>query len=131
VPTAPSKPLKPPRTLAELLLAGAGAVVLGAVLVVGVDLLFAVANLGGFGSASGALAMLPAAFVFHEEYRKQPRLGLAVLCAVLALILAAGAGFAVAGAFGLPPLVSGIVAAFVGAVVYAVLWRVATERNAG
>jgi hypothetical protein len=122
--------LKPPRTLAELLLAGAGAVVLGAVLVVGVDLLFAVANLGGFGSASGALAMLPAAFVFHEEYRKQPWPGLALLCAVLALILAAGAGFAMAAAFGLPPLVSGIVAAFAGTVVYAVLWRVATERNA-
>lgn len=131
MPTAPSKPLKPPRTLAELLLAGAGAVVLGAVLVVGVDLLFAVANIGGFGRASGALAMLPAAIIFHEEYRKQPRLGLAVLCAVLALILAAGAGFAVAAAFNVPPLASGIVAALVGTFVYAVLWRVATERNPG
>jgi len=128
VPAAPSKPLKPPRTMAELLLAGGGGVVLGAVLVVAVDLLFAVASLGGFGRASGALAALPAVFVFHEEYRKRPRLGLAALCAALALILAAGTG-AAAAATGLPPLVSGIIAAFAGTAVYAVLWRVATERN--
>jgi hypothetical protein len=120
--------LKPPRTLVELLLAVAGALVLGAVLVIGVDLLFAVANLGGFGRASGALAVLPAVFIFLEEYRKQPRPGLTALCAVLALILAAGAGYAAAGVGGLAPLASGIVAAFVGGVVYAVLWRVATDR---
>jgi hypothetical protein len=131
VPAAPSKPLKPPRTLPELLLAGAGAVVLGAVLVVAVDLLFAAASLGGFGRASGALAALPAVFIFLEEYRKQPRPGLALLCAALAVILAAGAGFAAAAATGLPPLVSGIVAAFAGTAVYALLWRVATERIAG
>jgi len=114
--------------MAELLLAGVGGVVLGAVLVVAVDLLFAVASLGGFGRASGALAALPAVFVFHEEYRKRPRLGLAVLCAVLAVILAAGTG-AGAAATGLPPLASGIIAAFAGTAVYAVLWRVATERT--
>ena len=114
--------------MAELLLAGVGGVVLGAVLVVAVDLLFAVASLGGFGRASGALAALPAVFVFHEEYRKRPRLGLAALCAALAVILAAGTG-AGAAATGLPPLASGIIAAFAGTAVYAVLWRVATERN--
>lgn len=131
MPTAPSKPLKPPRTLPELLLAGAGAVVLGAVLVVAVDLLFAAADLGGFGRASGALAALPAVFVYLEEYRKRPRPALALLCAVLALILAVGAGYAAAAATGLPPLASGIVAAFAGVAVYALLWWVATERTAG
>ena len=114
--------------MAELLLAGVGGVVLGAALVVAVDLLFAVASLGGFGRASGALAALPAVFVFHEEYRKRPRLGLAALCAALAVILAAGTG-AAAAATGLPPLASGIIAAFAGTAVYAVLWRVATERT--
>jgi hypothetical protein len=123
--------LKPPRTLVELLLAVAGAVVLGAVLVVGVDLLFAVASLGGFGRASGAMAALPAVFVFHEEFRKQPRPGLAALCAMLALILAAGTGYAAAAVIGLPPLASGIVAALAGCVVYAVLWRIATDRMVG
>jgi hypothetical protein len=126
----PPAPPKPPRTMVELVLAGAGGVVLGAILVVAVDLLFAVASLGGFGTASGALAVVPAGFIFHDEYRKQPRPWLAVLCALLALILAAGAGFSVATAAGLPPLASGIVAAFVGAAVYAVLWHVATERIA-
>jgi hypothetical protein len=115
--------------MVELVLAGAGGVVLGAVLVVAVDLLFAVASLGGFGTASGALAVVPAGFVFHEEYRKRPRPWLTLLCAVLALILAAGVGLGVATAADLPPLASGIVAAFVGAAVYAVLWHVATERT--
>ena len=127
----PTTPVKPPRTLVELLLAGAGAVLLGAVLVVGVDLLFAIANLGGFGRASGALAALPAVFIFQEEYRKQPRPALALLCAVLALILATGAGFGVASVTGATSLVSGIVTAAVAVLVYAVLWRVATERTAG
>jgi hypothetical protein len=46
---------------------------------------------------------------------------------LLALILAVGSGAAAGAA--LPPLASGIVAAFAGAAVYAVLWRVATERT--
>jgi hypothetical protein len=117
--------VKPPRTLLELLLATAGAVVLGAILVVGVDLLFSVAGLGGFGRASGALAALPAVFIFMEEYRKQPGPAVAALCAVLAVILAAGAGFV--SSAGLPPLASGIVAALVGCAVYASLWRVARK----
>jgi hypothetical protein len=121
--------VKPPRGLGELVLAGAGGVVLGAVLVVVVDLVFALASLGGFGSASGVLAILPAVFVYLEEYRKQPLFWLAILCALLALILALGSGYSVASLTGLPPLWSGIVAAMVGAVVYAVLWRVATRGN--
>ena len=119
--------VKPPRGLVELLLAGAGGVVLGAVLVVVVDLLFAAAGLGGFGSASGVLAVLPALFVYFEEYRKFPVPSLAIMSGLLALILAAGAGYAVATATGLPPLGSGIAAAFVAAAVYAVLWRTATK----
>jgi hypothetical protein len=121
--------VKPPRGLGELLLAGAGGVVLGAVLVVVVDLVFALASLGGFGTASGVLAILPAVFVYLEEYRKQPLFWLAILCALLALILALGSGYGIATVTGLPPLWSGIVAAMVGAVVYAVLWRVATRGN--
>jgi hypothetical protein len=121
--------VKPPRGLGELLLAGAGGVVLGAVLVVLVDLVFALASLGGFGTASGVLAILPAVFVYLEEYRKRPLFWLAILCALLALILAMGSGYAIATATGLPPLWSGIVAAMVAAVVYAVLWRVATRGN--
>jgi hypothetical protein len=119
--------VKPPRGLVELLLAGAGGVVLGAVLVIVVDLVFALASLGGFGSASGVLAVLPAAFVYYEEYRKRPLSWLAILCALLALILAAGVGYGIAKATGLPPLGSGIAAAFVGAVAYAVLWHTATR----
>jgi hypothetical protein len=119
--------VKPPRGLAELLLAGAGGVVLGAVLVVVVDLLFSASGLGGFGSASGVLAVLPALFVYYDEYRKYPVPALAVTCALLALILAAGAGYGVASATGLPPLGSGIAAAFVAAAVYAVLWHTATK----
>jgi hypothetical protein len=127
----PTTPVKPPRTLVELLLAGAGAVLVGVVLVVVVDLLFAVADLGGFGRASGALGALPAVFIFQEEYRKQPRPALALLCASLALIIATGVGFGVATATGATPLVSGIVAAVVAVVVYAVLWRVATSASEG
>jgi hypothetical protein len=115
--------------LGELLLAGAGGVVLGAVLVIVVDLVFALASLGGFGTASGVLAALPATFVFYEEYRKQPLFWLAVLCALLALILAMGSGYGIASVTGLSPLWSGIVAASTGAVVYAVLWRIATRGN--
>lgn len=115
--------------MGELLLAGAGGVVLGAVLVVVVDLVFALASLGGFGTASGVLAILPAVFVYLEEYRKRPFFWLAILCALLALILALGSGYGIATLTGLPPLWSGIVAAMVGAVVYAVLWRVATRGN--
>ncbi len=119
--------VKPPRGLAELLLAGVGGVVLGAVLVIVVDLVFALASIGGFGSASGVLALLPAAFVYYEEYRKRPLSWLAILCALLALILAAGVGYGIAKATGLPPLGSGIGAAFAAAVVYAVLWHTATR----
>lgn len=119
--------VKPPRGLAELLLAGAGGVVLGAVLVIVVDLLFSAAGLGGFGSASGVLAVLPALFVYYEEYRKFPAAGVAITCALLAFILAAGAGYAVATATGLPPLGSGIAAAFVATAVYSVLWYVGTK----
>lgn len=123
--------VKPPRGLAELLLAGVGGVVLGAVLVIVVDLVFALASLGGFGSASGVLAVFPAAFVYYEEYRKRPLSWLAILCALLALILAAGVGYGVATATGLPPLGSGIVAAFAAAVVYAVLWHTGTRGTRG
>jgi O-antigen/teichoic acid export membrane protein len=119
--------VKPPRTIGELLAAGAGGVTLGAVLVIVVDLVFSVANLGGFGSASGVLAVLPAVFIYLDEYRKQPRLGVALLCALLAVILAAGVGYGVAEATGLPPLGSGIVAALAGAAVYAVLWHTAMK----
>lgn len=125
----PTAAVKPPRGLGELLLAGAGGVVLGAVLVVVVDFVFALASLGGFGTASGVLAIIPAVFVYIEEYRKQPLFWLAILCALLALILALGSGYSIATVTGLPPLWSGIVAAMVGAVVYAVLWRVATRGN--
>lgn len=121
--------VKPPRTLGELLLAGAGGVALGAVLVIVVDLAFSLVDLGGFGTASGVLAILPAMFVFLEEYRKQPLFWLSVLCALLALILAMGVGYTVAGFTGLPPLGSGIAAALAAAVVYAVLWRIATRGN--
>ena len=114
-----------------MLLAGAGGVVLGAVLVIVVDLVFALASLGGFGSASGALAALPAAFVYYEEYRKRPLSWLAILCALLALILAGGVGYGVAKATGLPPLGSGIAAAFAAAIVYAVLWHTATRASTG
>jgi hypothetical protein len=113
--------------LAELLLAGAGGVVLGAILVIVVDLVFALASLGGFGTASGVLAIVPATFVYFEEYRKQPLSWLAVLCALLALIIAAGVGYSVATVTGLPPLGSGIAAAMAAAIVYAVLWRTATR----
>jgi hypothetical protein len=113
--------------LGELLAAGAGGVTLGAVLVIVVDLVFSVASLGGFGSASGVLAVLPAVFIFLEEYRKQPSLGMALLCALLAVILAAGVGYATAKATGLPPLGSGIAGAFAGALVYAALWHTATK----
>jgi hypothetical protein len=119
--------VKPPRGLAELLLAGVGGVVLGAVLVIVVDLVFALANLGGFGSASGVLAILPASFVYSEEYRKLPHAWLAVLCALLALILAAAVGYGTASLTGLPALGSGIVAALAASVVYAVLWHTATK----
>jgi hypothetical protein len=123
--------VKPPRGLAELLLAGAGGVVLGAVLVIIVDVVFALASLGGFGTASGVLAILPATFVYYEEYRKRPLSWLAILCALLALILAAGVGYGVASLTGLPPLGSGIAAAFTAAVVYAVLWHTATRGTRG
>jgi hypothetical protein len=115
------------RGLGELLLAGAGGVVLGGVLVVVVDLVFSAAGLGGFGTASGMLAVLPAVFVYYDEYKKRPWLNLAIICALLAMILAAGAGYGVAAVTGLPPLGSGIAAAFVGAAVYAVLWHTATK----
>lgn len=123
----PTAAVKPPRSLAELLLAGAGGVVLGAVLVIVVDLVFALASLGGFGTASGVLAALPASFVYYEEYRKLPLTWLAVLCALLALILAAAAGYGIAALTGLPPLGSGIAGAMTAAVVYAVLWHTATK----
>jgi hypothetical protein len=123
----PTAAVKPPRTLGELLAAGAGGVTLGAVLVIVVDLVFSAASLGGFGSASGVLAVLPAVFIFLEEYRKRPQLGVTLLCALLAVILAAGTGYGTATATGLPPLGSGIVAAFVGVAVYALLWHTATK----
>lgn len=114
-----------PRTLPELLMAGVAGVAVGAVLVAAVDGLFALGGLGSFGDASGMLAALPALFVYYDEYRKAPFTGLALLCAVLAVVLGAGAGYAVSGVA--PPLGSGAVAALAGAVLYAVLWHTGTR----
>jgi hypothetical protein len=118
-----------PRSLPELLAAGTGGVVIGAVLVAAVDGLFALAGLGRFGDASGMFAALPAAFVYYDEYRKLRRTGMALLCAVLAVVLGAGAGYAVSGAA--PPLVSGAVAALAAVVVYALLWHAGTKHLEG
>jgi hypothetical protein len=117
------------RSLPELLAAGVGGVVLGAALVAAIDGVFALAGLGSFGDLSGMLAALPAVFVFYDEYRSERRRALALLCALLALVLGSGAGYAVSGVT--PPLVSGAVAALAAVAVYAVLWYAGTNRLEG
>jgi hypothetical protein len=112
-----------------LLAAGTGGVLVGAAFVAAIDGVFALAGLGRFGDLSGMFAALPAVFVLFEEYRKERRPALALLCAALALVIGTGAGYAVSGAA--PPLVSGAVAALAAVVVYVVLWYVGSRHLEG
>jgi len=125
---------KPPRSLPVLLLAVLGGVLLGAALVAAVDAVFALAGLGRFGDASGMFAAVPAVFVLYEEFRGAQalpgRTAVAAAAGAMALIIAAGAGYAVSGA--LPPLGSGAVAALASGVAYAIVWytgRMHLERR--
>jgi hypothetical protein len=115
------------------MLAAIGAVVVGALLLLAVDALFSLAGVGEFGRLSGWLAATPTLWLFADEFRAwagQPyRVPLAVVCALLAVVVGTGAGFAVSPL--VPPLGSGSLAALVGAVIYALLWHVGIRWAAG
>jgi hypothetical protein len=125
----PTQAPNPPRSLPALVLAGAGGLALGIVLVMLVDGVAAAFGLGRFGDGSGFLAAFPAVFVFYEEYQRRPRPGLAVLCSVLAAVVGAGAGIALGAV--LPPIASGGVGAAVAVVLWAALWYAGNRHLEG
>jgi hypothetical protein len=110
--------------LAELLAWVGAGLVLGFVALLAVDGVSSLFGAGRFGQLSGWLAGILPVWLFAEEFRAwravPARIGLALVCAVLAGIL----GFTAAVVTALPPLWSGAVGAAISAFVYGTLWYV-------
>ena len=112
--------------LVELLAWTAAGLVLGVVALVVIDGLSALVGMGRFGRLSGWLAGILPFWLFTEEFRAwraiPARIGMALICGLLALVVGVAAATLAAGA--LPPLGSGAVGAAIGAILYGALWYV-------
>jgi hypothetical protein len=110
----------------ELLAAVGGGLVVTFAAVALIDGAVALISSGRFGQLPGGLIGVLPLMLFVDEFRAwrgtPRRAPVALLCGLLASVLAIGTGLTVAGLA--PPLVSGAVGAAVGAVVYAALWFV-------
>jgi hypothetical protein len=118
--------------LGELLGWIAAGLLFGTVALLVVDGVSALAGWGRFGQLSGWLAGILPVWLFTEEFRAwravPSRVGLAMLCGLLALVPGVAAASVAAGA--LPPLGSGAVGAAVAGILYGTLWYVGIRRLA-
>jgi hypothetical protein len=112
--------------LTELLLAAAGGLVIGTVILVIVDGVSAAFGWGRFGQISGWLAGILPVWLFVEEFKAWravvTRAAMALVAVFFATPLALAAASLASGP--LPPLGSGVIGAAVGSSAYAVLWFV-------
>ncbi|RIV36120.1 hypothetical protein [Micromonospora radicis] len=110
-------------TLGDLLGVALAGAVIGLLVLVLFDAAFAWFGAGDFGQANGWLAVILPAWLFWEDFRAwefgAPRVVAALVAAAVAIV----SGLLVAGvAVGLPPLLSGALAAVTFTVVYAAVW---------
>ncbi|GGM32354.1 hypothetical protein GCM10011608_16140 [Micromonospora sonchi] len=111
------------RALGDLLGVGLAGVVIGLLVLVLFDAAFASFGAGDFGQANGWLAVILPAWLFLEDFRAWEFGAARVGAALVALAVAMVSGLALAGlTTGLPPLLSGGVAATTFTVVYAMIW---------
>ncbi|TCB92842.1 hypothetical protein E0H26_23650 [Micromonospora zingiberis] len=111
------------QTLGDLLGVALAGAVLGLLVLVLFDGAFAWLGAGDFGQANGWLAVILPAWLFWEDFRAWEFGAPRVVAGLVAVAVAVVSGLLVAGvATGLPPLVSGGLAAATFTVVYALVW---------
>ncbi|MBX7269511.1 hypothetical protein KIF24_28195 [Micromonospora sp. Llam7] len=111
------------RTLGDLVGIGLAGVVIGLLVLVLFDGAFAWFGAGDFGQANGWLAVILPAWLFWEDFRAWEFGAPRVVAALVAVAMAVVSGMLLAGvAAGLPPLLSGVLAATAFTVVYALVW---------
>lgn len=110
-------------TLGQLLGTALAYFVMGAVVLVVIDLVFVLPTGRGFGQTSGWIAALPTVWVYTEQFRRYAgarRWGLMLVGVLLGL----AAGFAVAliAPTAWPPMLTGGLGGLTAALVYGPLW---------
>jgi hypothetical protein len=112
--------------LPELLVWIVAGLVLGVIALLVVDALSVLVGMGRFGQISGWLAGILPVWLFVEEFRAWhaivSRVGMALLCGLLALVIGVAGSSLAAGV--LPPLGSGAVGVTITAMLYGTLWYV-------
>ncbi|MFI0791700.1 hypothetical protein ACH4OY_03205 [Micromonospora rubida] len=109
--------------LGDLLGVSLAGMVIGLLALLLLDWGFATVGAGDFGRANGWLAIILPAWLYWEDFRAWEFGAARVVAALAAAALAVVGGLLVAGlADGLPPMVSGGLAATAFTVVYAVVW---------
>jgi hypothetical protein len=121
--TTPEKERPKVETLGQLLGTSLAYFVMGAVVLVVIDLVFVLPTGRGFGQTSGWIAALPTVWVYTEQFRRYAgaaRWGLMLVGVLLGL----GAGIAAAliAPATWPPMLTGGLGGLVAALVYAPLW---------
>jgi hypothetical protein len=110
-------------SLSQFLAVVLGSTVLGAVILVAVDGLFALIGLGTFASASGWLACALPALLFFDDLRAWRAYRIRYLVGSVGLVVALGLGVVVAGLIrGVPSVVPGLIGSVVAAVGYTFIW---------
>jgi len=110
-------------TLGQLLGTVLAYFVMGAVVLVVIDLVFVLPTGRGFGQTSGWIAALPTVWVYTEQFRRYAgaaRWGLMLAGALLGLT--AGIAAAVIAPVSWPPMLTGGLGGLVAALVYGPLW---------
>jgi hypothetical protein len=111
------------RALGDLLGVSLAGAVIGLLVLVLFDVAFAWLGAGDFGQANGWLAVILPVWLFWEDFRAWAFGAPRVVAALVALAMAVVSGLLLAGvATGLPPLLSGALAATTFTVVYALVW---------
>lgn len=111
-------------TLGQLLGTALAYFVMGAAVLVVIDLVFVLPTGRGFGQTSGWIAALPTVWVYTEQFRRYAgasRWGLMLIGVLLGL--AAGFAVAIIAPATWPPMVSGGLGGLVAALVYGPLWH--------
>ncbi|MGC4804880.1 hypothetical protein [Micromonospora sp. DT233] len=109
--------------LGDLLGVGLAGLVIGLLALLLFDWGFATVGAGDFGQANGWLAIILPAWFYWDDFRSWEFGAARVVAALAAVALSVVGGLLVAGlADGLPPLLSGGLAAAAFTVLYAVVW---------
>ncbi|KOX14938.1 hypothetical protein ACWD6L_21440 [Micromonospora profundi] len=111
------------RTLADLLGVCLAGLVIGVLALVVFELAFASFGAGDFGNTNGWLAVILPAWLFWDDFRAWEFGAARVVAALVAAAVGVVSGLLIAGlGSGLPPLLSGALAAAAFTVAYAAVW---------